>query len=355
MKSIVNQYRRKITQTLTNSIGKKSLNKIIKEKNKALVLKRVLVNRPNQRLGNTLLITPLIQEIITNYPEVKIDLFVKGKTAPFVFQNYPQVDQIIELPKKPFKQLFLYFKTWFKIRKYKYDLVINTTASSSSGKLATLFTSSKYKLYGNEFECNEHIEEQIHYGKAPVYLFRNFLELFDINSQDIYPNLNVKLSESEKSNGKTLLNNLGIDPSKKTIAFFTYATGDKCYSYNWWANFYAVFYPKYKEKYNLIEILPIENISMLANKLPSFYSKDVREIASLMHQCEIVLAADSGMMHLASASQATTIGLFKYDNFLKYKPYGGYNTYKKINCTSDCESLVITMDTILDKNKKELV
>ena len=108
MKSIVNQYRRKITQALTNSIGKKSLNKIIKEKNKALVLKRVLVNRPNQRLGNTLLITPLIQEIITNYPEVKIDLFVKGKTAPFVFQNYPQVDQIIELPKKPFKQLFTY-------------------------------------------------------------------------------------------------------------------------------------------------------------------------------------------------------------------------------------------------------
>jgi len=104
-KKSVNHFRRTIMRRLTGGIGEGNLPKVDKEK--TLELNRVLINRPNQRLGNILLITPLIQEIIRYNPDVKIDLFVKGKVAPIIFENYPQVDQIIELPKKPFKELML--------------------------------------------------------------------------------------------------------------------------------------------------------------------------------------------------------------------------------------------------------
>ena len=102
-KKSVNHFRRTIMRRLTGVIGDGNLPKVDKEK--PLELNRVLINRPNQRLGNILLITPLIQEIIRYNPDVKIDLFVKGKVAPIIFENYTQVDQIIELPKKPFKEL----------------------------------------------------------------------------------------------------------------------------------------------------------------------------------------------------------------------------------------------------------
>lgn len=324
-KQKINVYRRKIMRGLTGGIGKGSLENI--NKNESVKIERVLINRPNQRLGNTLLITPLVQEIIQFNPKVKIDLFVKGKVAPIVFENYPQIDQIIELPKKPFKDLVNYIKVWLKIKRKKYDLVINVDKQSSSGRLSTSFANSKYKLFGDEFIADTTQENQLHQAQYPVYQFRKFLELFEgKDRKEAVPQQNIQLSEREIEKGKKMLEEITENSSKKTIAFFTFATGAKCYNEEWWTEFYNLFYPKYAEEYNLIEILPVENISMLTHKLPEYYSKDVREIASVMFNCEVVIAADSGMMHLSSAAPSKTIGLFKSEDFMqRYKPYGEGN------------------------------
>src|SRR5690606_1231645 len=103
LKSRANIVRRKIMHTLTHNIGKKSVSEMQKKADRFMV-KRVLISRPNHRLGNMLLITPLVQEIARTFPDCTIDLFVKGKITPIVFENYPQVHQIIELPKKPLKE-----------------------------------------------------------------------------------------------------------------------------------------------------------------------------------------------------------------------------------------------------------
>lgn len=324
-KQKINVYRRKIMRGLTGGIGKGSLENI--NKSESIKIERILINRPNQRLGNTLLITPLVQEIIQFNPKVKIDLFVKGKVAPIVFENYPQIDQIIELPKKPFKDLASYIKVWLKIKRKKYDLVINVDKQSSSGRLSTSFANSKYKLFGDEFIADTTQENQLHQAQYPVYQFRKFLELFEGKERkEAVPQQNIQLSEREIEKGKKMLEEITENSSKKTIAFFTFATGAKCYNEEWWTEFYNLFYPKYAEEYNLIEILPVENISMLTHKLPEYYSKDVREIASVMFNCEVVIAADSGMMHLSSAAPSKTIGLFKSEDFMqRYKPYGEGN------------------------------
>ena len=83
-------------------------------------IKRVLICRPNQRLGNLLLITPLVQEVTATFPECKIDLFVKGGLAPIIFENYDNINLVIELPKKPFKNLINYFKVWITIKNFQF-------------------------------------------------------------------------------------------------------------------------------------------------------------------------------------------------------------------------------------------
>ena len=72
---------------------------------------------------------------------------------------------------------------------------------------------------------------------------------------------------------------------------------------------------------NIIEILPVENISMIDFKVPTFYSKDIREIGSVIANTDLFIGADSGIMHLASAVQTPTIGLFSVSNLKKYEPY----------------------------------
>ena len=69
---------------------------------------------------------------------------------------------------------------------------------------------------------------------------------------------------------------------------------------------------------------------MIDFKAPTFYSKDIREMASLMANTNVFVGADSGIMHLASAAQVPVVGLFSVTNMEKYKPYNsnsiGLNT-----------------------------
>ena len=143
----VNVYRRILTHSLTKNIGSSHIDQKI-DLTQKIEIKRILISRPNHRLGNLLLITPLVQEVIATFPECKIDLFVKGGLAPIIFENYENIDNIIELPKKPFKHLIQYFQVWIKIKRQHYDIVINVNKNSSSGRLSAKFANAKYKFFG---------------------------------------------------------------------------------------------------------------------------------------------------------------------------------------------------------------
>ncbi len=346
-KSEINQIRRTATKAVTRVFVARPSSRLKKGSVKPEI-KRVLINRPNHRLGNMLLVTPLVQEIISNYPDVKIDLFVRGFIAPVIFENYPQVEKTISLPRKPFKELLKYMKVWVELRKNRYDLVIDVVKGSSSGRISTVIAKSRYKYFGDDFSgLDQKYPDYVHMAKFPVYNFREFLSLAggETDQREV-PVLDLKLSSSELENGKKLLDELTGDPSRKTIAFFTYATGDKCFSTEWWDDFYELFHSKYKDEYNLIEILPVENISQLQNKLPSFYSKDIREIGSLMANCRLVVAGDSGMMHLSSASLVPTVGLFSVSSLPMYRPYGNLNCAVDAN-NSTHQDIIGLMDKVL--------
>ena len=348
IKKEINQVRRSIMRGITKNVGASNYQRNLDSTTK-IDIKRVLICRPNQRLGNLLLITPLIQEITDTFPDCKIDLFVKGGLAPIVFENYKNIDQIIELPKKPFKDIVKYSKIWLSLKKERYDLVINIDKNSSSGRLSAQFANAEYKFFGDENEeiKSKHKDHE-HLAKYPVYDFRYHLTKLGYEENDKpVPPLNLKLSSAEIANGKTKLNEI-VNNNKKTICIFTFATGEKCYSESWWETFYERLKKEYSD-YNIIEILPIENISKINFKAPTFYSKDVREMGSLMANVSVFIGADSGIMHLASASLAPTVGLFSVTNKSVYEPYD--NNSIAINTTiSGIDDWIKIIDGILIKN-----
>lgn len=333
MLGYINRVRRTITKGLTKSIAKSHINK---KQGTHVTMRRILLSRPNHRLGNLLLITPLLQEISSTFPDCKVDLFVKGNLAPILFKNYSNVDKIITLPKKPFKELFKYMKVWVSLKKHRYDMVINLDYDSSSGRLSTRFVTATNKIYG------EHIEELAagyddygHMAKNPVYKFRYYLSLlgFKYNNAPIPP-LDIKLSVAERAEGKKILNGL-VPRDKKTICIFTNATGPKCYNEKWWGSYYKKMKKAFPD-YNIVEILPVENISKIGFKAPSFYSKDVREMAGVIANAVAFVGADSGVMHLAAATTTPVVGLFSVTNPVKYMPYGNGNIAINTNkCTID--------------------
>lgn len=345
----INVYRRIVTHGLTQNIGNshKKQNYDLSQK---IDIKRILISRPNHRLGNLLLITPLVQEIERTFPDCKIDLFVKGGLAPIIFQNYKNIDSIIELPKKPFNHLISYFQVWIKIKKQRYDIVLNVSKNSSSGRLSTKFADAKYKFFGSsDTEMELKYADYQHIAKYPVYEFRSFLTKLGFKAtENPVPSLNLKLSALEIAEGKKTVKEL-VKNDKKTISIFTYATGDKCYSKSWWEEFYEKLKLEYANDYNIIEVLPVENISQIGFKATTFYSKDIREIGAVIANTKIFIGADSGIMHLASASLNPTVGLFSGQNQKTYEPYNNNSVAINTNIGS-MDEWIKTINDILAKN-----
>jgi ADP-heptose:LPS heptosyltransferase len=309
-------------------------------------IKRVLICRPNHRLGNLLLITPLVQEITETFPEVKIDLFVKGRIAPTLFKNYPHINHIIQLPRKPLKALFKYLQGWLKMRSAHYDIVFNVVSHSNSGRLSAKLAKAKYKFAGQaNADIQRRYKDHEHMAKYPVYSFWDAMCKLGIenNEKRVAP-MDLKLSPSEKAEGKKILHNI-VRNNKKTIALFTYATGAKCYSNLWWDDVYDQIKREYPD-FNIIEILPVENVSQISFRAPSFYSKDIREIGSVIANTIVFIGADSGMMHLASSVQTPTVGLFKVTNLKGYAPYGNDSVALDTN-TTDTAGLIKIVNSIL--------
>jgi ADP-heptose:LPS heptosyltransferase len=321
IKKKINRIRGILTRSLTRNIGASTKNNVGHGLPGKPDIRRVLICRPNHRLGNLLLTTPLVQEITNTFPNAKIDLFIKGGAGSLIFRNYRNIDTLIQLPKKPFKDLLKYIHGWLHIQKTRYDIVINVVANSSSGRLSTKYANAKFRCFGDiDSTILTLYPDADHMAKFPVYSFREFLtQLGFPKNENAVASMNLELSASEISEGKKLLSDI-VKNDRKTIALFTYATGDKCYSEAWWQEFYTKLKTVYPD-YNIIEVLPVENISQLAFSIPSFYSKDVREIGSFITNTDLFIGADSGMMHLASASQAPTVGLFKITNAKIYAPY----------------------------------
>lgn len=342
----INKYRRRIMRSLTDNVGAKHrlTNMQISDKNE---IKRILVIRPNHRLGNLLMLTALIQDLETFFPEAEINLFVKGGISPILFKNYKSVNKIVQLPRKPFKELGVYINKLFFLKKGKYDLVINADKDSSSGKLFTKYTRAKYKIFGTiEDIVHENDPVYLHMATSSVYCLRLLLKQSGITVNYPIPSLNIKSSQEELEHAKGLLEEIA-DTSKRTISIFTFATAAKCYSKEWWAVFYDRLLKEFPQ-YNIVEVLPVENVSQIDFKAPSYYSKDVREIAAFFYHTEIFIGADSGMMHLASASGIPTVGLFSKTKTEKYKPYGNDSIAIDTNATQ-LDDWIKNIKRILEK------
>ena len=180
---------------------------------------------------------------------------------------------------------------------------------------------AKYNFFGegdNYYKLA--FPDYLHSAKYPVYNFRSFLLRlgFEEDEREI-PSLDIRLSATELAEGCKILDTI-VRNDRKTICLFTNATGNKCYSREWWDEFYSHLEKQFT-CYNFIELLPAENISRLGYRIPSFYSTNIREMGSLIANTSLFIAADSGVMHLASAAGTPTIGLFSVTNENIYAPY----------------------------------
>ncbi len=312
----LNPLKRKIFKLITYSFKNKNTPIPITDFKRNRIT-RILIIRPNHRLGNQLLLSPLVQEIHNQIPNCEIDLLVNGGLSKILYQNYHYVHLVHNLPKKPIKNLFLYLKTSFKVLRKRYDLGISGCEDSNSGKIFLKLSRCNHKIYDSGMYKEN---KPCHIAQYPIYNLLMNQNINVHNKQIDYPKIDLLLSAEEINIGKQILHKM-VSKDKAVVAIFTNATGTKKLSKEWWKRLYRTLKNELPDV-NILEILPKENISQIDFKSAHYLSSDLREIASVIENCSLFIGTDSGMMHLAASTSTPTTGLFSVTKPEIYEPYG---------------------------------
>ena len=293
---------------------------------------RILVCRPNHRLGNMLLMTPLIAELERLYKGAEIDVVAEGPLASDVFATYFSVRNVYCLPRRGFKHPASFLALIARIRKTRYDLIIDPCVGSGFSRTLARIFRGRYKLgFGNPEKPSRGLTHVVPTSAAPTHMARRPVALVRwhrLPSQDesmAFPAMDIRLTDEERANGKALIHELfktsAPHPAGRTIGIFADATGNKCYASAWWDEF-LVALQTLSPHSRFVEIVPMHGHSMLGSRWPSYYSSHIRRMAAVMSAVDLMISADCGVMHLAAASQVPTLGMFCVTDEQVYGPYG---------------------------------
>jgi heptosyltransferase-3 len=289
---------------------------------------RVLVCRPNHRLGNSVLISALIAEIETLYPGAEIDILGSYATDCLYSQRF-SVHTVFVLPQKIARHLWLSAGVLRALRRGRYDLAIDACNGSQSGRIVLALSRASYKLgfpdqASNPASAWNTLTAPEHLAERGVFLLR---QAYAGATGSDYPRLNLELSPDEQREAATVLDRVCGGPREQrgvTVAIFPNATGAKCYSEDWWTQFVDTF-QSLCPQVQLLEMLAAHGRSQLGSRLRPYYSRNLRRMAAMISCMDGFISADCGVMHLAVASGTPTLGLFSVTDPAKYAPYGGVN------------------------------
>ncbi|WP_049621317.1 glycosyltransferase family 9 protein [Frateuria defendens] len=295
---------------------------------------RILVLRPNHRLGNTLLLTPLLVELGRRFPGAEIDVLTACEAADKVFAGFRQIRRIYQLTSRPGHHPLHALAIFLAMRRHHYDLCIDSARGSRSGRLLLRWSGARYLLglpHG-ERERREVGEgwrralakAPVHFALTGVHALRTALGV--PAEGEPYPVLRLHLDAAEREAGRTLLADL-LGPAaagRRIVALFPNATGKKRLSEAWWLGLIEALAAR-RPDLLFVEMIAGHGHSQLGARFPSYYSGDIRKLAAVLSQCAAHLSGDCGVMHLASAAGVPTLGLFVKGNLERYRPYGPHD------------------------------
>jgi ADP-heptose:LPS heptosyltransferase len=289
---------------------------------------RILVCRPNHRLGNTVLISPLLCEIEVLYPGAEVDIVGSGGAAHVLFSTRFQVRRVMSFPRRIARHLWTSFSLVRELRRDTYDLAIDACVGSTSARLLLGAARARYKVgfaataAGNGALRAYDEGRPHHLAKRGVFLLRT---AYAGPTGSGWPALVVGLSDAELQRGRCALESiLGNAARRPVLGIFANATGAKRHAQAWWIAFVAALRTQ-RPDLVIVDVLAEHGRSQLPGANASFYSRDLRKLASVLAGMQGFVSADCGVMHLAAAVGVPTLGLFALSNSAKYAPYGAAN------------------------------
>jgi ADP-heptose:LPS heptosyltransferase len=285
-------------------------------------IRRILVIRQHDQLGDLLLSTPVFPALRKAFPKARITAIARHYTHAVLLNN-PNIDQVLVFPEKV--RLATPARLWCLWRGLKqgYDLtiVLNTVSHSLSSDVLCWLSNAKLRLGSEELPFPGRRENLFYNMLAPEPETRlhetrrnlHILEYLGITCEDT--DEQVFLTEAEKENGRLELyrnhlipeRTIGIHlgaanlcnrwPHEKYAALADWLGGELGFKV-------LVFWgPKEEE-------LGERFLGAVKTDVATIRGLTLRQLAAVMARLRLVICNDTGMMHLAAAAGAPTFAVF---------------------------------------------
>jgi heptosyltransferase III len=291
-------------------------------------IESILICRINARMGNALFLTPLIRAIHELIPQASIDLAIAYPYAQELLGKLPGVRQVITFPYKGVGLAGQYVAALRRLRRWRFDLVIDPVANSTGGRMMLMAARARYRLgYATEDQWAPltHAvpppEAMLHQAAQPVYLLRRAFEApFDSTEVTLW----LPLEREEIEAGRVLVSRAVTARNQAATAahafgFFAHATGLKRIGSDYWGAFWDSFLALQPQAIPL-EFLPSPQSVPTDPRCAAMHIPSPRALTSAMAATRMFISGDTGPMHLASSQAIPTIALFCASDPALYGP-----------------------------------
>ncbi|MCK4664055.1 MAG: glycosyltransferase family 9 protein [Bacteroidales bacterium] len=258
-------------------------------------------------IGDVILATAVIEKLHKYFPESKID-FLLRKGNENLLINHPYLNEIIVWAKKKNKYKNL-FQVIFKIRKNKYDYIINLQRFSSTG-LITVLSGAKQKIGFHNNPFSFLFTKKIHHK-------------FEINIHEVNRNLLLITEITDNKFTKPKLYPLQTHYQNvkqyKTQEYICISPTSVWWTKQFPEDKWIEFINLVPEKYSIYLIGSPEDKTACNRIITNSKNKNtvnlceklnLLESAALMLDAKMNFVNDSAPLHLASAMNAPTTAIF---------------------------------------------
>jgi len=324
-------------------------------------IKRILILRPNYRIGNILFLTPLIKALDKKIPESRVDLLIGNKLIAPVIKAMDKVDNVYDVPRNIYTHPGQLIRKFRKINKNNYQLIIATASKSTTSNIMLSFLKGKYKLgfYYKDSWCpvNRTVmpdEKVEHEALSPLLLMAGFAG----KSMKYDPVLDIEISKAEQTEGKKVLSRL-LEKNQITgepsffVGIFRDARFNKKIADDWWLQVVNKL-KRLDKNLIIIDIVdPFGKEDAISQDVLSISFRDLRKLAQFLSVLDIFVCGDTGPLHLASASKTPVVALFNVTDPLRYGPLGKEDQVVDVNETDVNKVSGIIYDKINARRKRD--
>lgn len=304
---------------------------------KMTLIQRVLIIKLRHH-GDTLLITPVINTLKANYPNVEVDVLINKETAPMI-ENFSAIENIFSLDKawKKEGKLARFRHEWRlvnQLRHRQYDVVINL-ADQWNSALITRFTGAKVRIGYDIYKRQSPVWKKCFSDLIPLgsvdhrhIVEQNLALLQPLSLQQIDTQVSMTYSHQDKQAVMEKLKAYGvltpyivIQPTSRW--FF------KCWDEHKWSE--------------LIDTLQQQGHQIVLTSGPDSREKEMVEtiiqgcktndsvslsgqlslpqLGALIDNAELFIGVDSVPMHMASALKTPLVALFGPSKLFHWSPW----------------------------------